>query len=92
MQHLGYLGKGGLQDRITIKQMLPTNNEQDESEVENTIDSGLDDGELSYELEDRSSSPGRGKRFFYLRHHVQTGSGAHLASYQMNTCGYITRG
>jgi hypothetical protein len=39
-----------------------------------------------YGLDSRGSIPGRGKRFSLL-HSVQTGSGAHPASYPMGTAG-----
>jgi hypothetical protein len=38
-------------------------------------------------LDDQSSIPGRGKGNFFLYHRVQTGSGAHSASYKMSTGG-----
>jgi hypothetical protein len=41
---------------------------------------------LGYGLDDRGSIPGRGNDgILSLLHHVQTGSGAHIASYPMGT-------
>jgi hypothetical protein len=44
--------------------------------------------EVGYGLDDRGSIPGRSNDgVFILRHCVQTGSGAHLVSYQMGVGG-----
>jgi len=40
-------------------------------------------------MDERSSIPGK-SRDFYLCHHVQTGSGVHLASYPMGSRGSYT--
>jgi hypothetical protein len=43
---------------------------------------------MSYKLDDRGWISCR-RRYFSLRHRIQTGSGVHLASYPMGTGGYF---
>jgi hypothetical protein len=45
----------------------------------------------SYGLGDRGLILGRGRDYFSLRHHTQTGSGAHPVSYLMGTGGSYPR-
>jgi hypothetical protein len=47
---------------------------------------------LNYEMDDRGSIPGRSMILFSLSHRVQTGPGAHLASYEVGNGGSVPEG